>query len=78
LEIGMLLTPQQQVIITALSLGVGMLYHVAFLRWRAATVGKLICGLRVVPVDRGRTTEKLSWNTIAAKTQVTRPDLSGR
>ena len=70
LEIGMLLTPREQLIITALSLGVGMLYHVAFLRWRAATPGKLICGLRVVPVDRGRTTEKLSWNTIGIRSAI--------
>ena len=70
LEIGMLLTPQEQVIITALSLGVGMLYHVAFLRWRAATPGKLICGLRVVPVDRGRTIEKLSWNTVGIRSAI--------
>ncbi len=53
LDIAQLLTPREQLIITALSLGVGMLYHVVFLRWKAATVGKLICGLRVVPVDRG-------------------------
>jgi uncharacterized RDD family membrane protein YckC len=70
LEIGMLLTPQEQMIITALSLGVGMLYHVAFLRWRAATPGKLICGLRVVPVDRGRTIEKLSWNTVGIRSAI--------
>ena len=66
----MLLTPREQLIITALSLGVGMLYHVAFLRWKAATVGKLICGLRVVPVDRGRTTEKLSWNTVGIRSAI--------
>ena len=62
-----LLTPREQLIITALSLGVGMLYHVVFLRWKAATVGKLICGLRVVPVDRGRFTETLGWNTVGIR-----------
>ena len=31
-----------------------MLYHVTFLRWKGATLGKLVCRLRVVPVDRGR------------------------
>ena len=66
----MLLTPREQLIITALSLGVGMLYHVGFLRWKAATVGKLICGLRVVPVDRGRSTEKLAWNTIGIRSAI--------
>ena len=42
-----------QVILTALSVGLGMLYHVTFLRWKGATLGKLACRLRVVPVDRG-------------------------
>ena len=67
LDIAQLLTPREQLIITALSLGVGMLYHVVFLRWKAATVGKLICGLRVVPVDRGRSTETLGWNTVGIR-----------
>lgn len=70
LDIGMLLNPQQQLIITALSLGVGMLYHVTFLRWKAATVGKLLCGLRVVPVDRGRIAQTLSWNTIGIRSAI--------
>jgi uncharacterized RDD family membrane protein YckC len=117
LDIAQLLTPREQLIITALSLGVGMLYHVVFLRWKSATVGKLICGLRVVPVDRGLSTDTLGWSTVgirsafrvmpgitsvlsvfvmldslfplwhpkrqaihdlAAKTQVIRPDMSGR
>ena len=67
LDIAQLLTPREQLIITALSLGVGMLYHVVFLRWKAATVGKLICGLRVVPVDRGLFTETLGWNTVGIR-----------
>jgi uncharacterized RDD family membrane protein YckC len=65
-----LMSPREQLIITAVSLGVGMLYHVGFLRWKAATVGKLICGLRVVPVDRGRFGETLSWNTCGIRSAI--------
>jgi uncharacterized RDD family membrane protein YckC len=47
--------------------GVGLLVHtvyiVAFLRWRGATPGKLAVGLKVVPVDQGLSTAKLSWSS---------------
>jgi uncharacterized RDD family membrane protein YckC len=51
-----------QVILTALTVGLGMVYHVGFLRWKGATLGKLACRLRVVPVDQGRHPGPLSWN----------------
>ena len=42
----------------------GVVYHVGFLRWRGATPGKLLCGLRVRP----RTADgPLSLATIAAR-----------
>src|ERR671916_479864 len=50
-----------QVLLTALSVGLGMIYHVLFLRWRGATPGKLACRLRVVPVDRGLHRGGLTW-----------------
>ena len=41
-----------------------------FLRWKAATPGKLICGLRVVPVDHGHNREPLSWNSITIRVAI--------
>ena len=41
-----------------------------FLRWRSATPGKLVAGLRVVPLDRGRSTEKLGWSTVVTRALV--------
>ena len=49
-----LFTPRDQLILVAVTLAVGMVYHVTFLRWKGATLGKMMCGMRVVPVDRGR------------------------
>jgi uncharacterized RDD family membrane protein YckC len=51
-----------QVLLTTLTVGLGLIYHVLFLRWRGATLGKLACRLRVVPVDRGLHRGGLSWN----------------
>lgn len=42
-------------------------YHVLFLRWKGATPGKMALGIRVVPVDQGRTTAQLDWATAAAR-----------
>ena len=59
-----------QVILTAVSVGLGMLYHVTFLRWKGATLGKLACRLRVVPVDRGLDPGPLSWNAVVIRASV--------
>jgi uncharacterized RDD family membrane protein YckC len=59
-----LISGSNQLILTSVMLGVGMVYHVVFLRWKSATPGKLICGLRVVPVDRGRDPGPLAWSSI--------------
>jgi len=61
---------RDQMVVTAVSLGIGMLYHVTFLRWKGATLGKLICGLRVVPVDRGRVPGPLAWNTVGIRAAI--------
>lgn len=45
-------------------------YQLVFLRWRGATPGKLICGLRVVPVDQGRERAPLSWRTVAVRAAI--------
>jgi uncharacterized RDD family membrane protein YckC len=59
-----IISGSNQLILTVVTLGIGMLYHVAFLRWKSATPGKLLCGLRVVPVDRGRDPGPLAWNSV--------------
>jgi uncharacterized RDD family membrane protein YckC len=51
-----------QMLLTALTVGIGLIYHVTFLRWKGATLGKLACRLRVVPVDRGLSRPGLPWN----------------
>ena len=65
-----LLTLRDQFLFTMASLAIGLIYHMAFLRWRGATPGKLICGLRVVPVDRGRYPGRLSWSAIGIRSAI--------
>lgn len=65
-----LISGTSQLIVTSVTLAVGMLYHAGFLRWKSATPGKLICGLRVVPVDRGRDPGPLPWSSIGIRTAV--------
>jgi len=65
-----LISVSNQLIFTSVTVGVGMLYHVGFLRWKSATPGKLICALRVVPVDRGRDPGPLAWSSIFIRAAV--------
>jgi uncharacterized RDD family membrane protein YckC len=65
-----LLSGTDQTILLLVSLGVHTLYITLFLRWRSATPGKLVVGLRVVPVDRGRSTERLGWSTALVRALV--------
>lgn len=43
-----------QYLIALIGAAVGMVFHVLFLRMKQATPGKLLLGMRVVPVDRGQ------------------------
>lgn len=65
-----LVSPQEQLALTLISVGLGLVYHVLFLRLRSATPGKMICGLRVVPVDQGRSREALDWRTVLLRALV--------
>jgi uncharacterized RDD family membrane protein YckC len=65
-----LISGSSQLILTSVTLAVGMLYHVGFLRWKSATPGKLICGLRVVPVDRGRDPGPLAWGSVLIRAAI--------
>ncbi|RCK70701.1 RDD family protein [Desertihabitans brevis] len=60
-------TVADQLGLALVSLGVGMAWHTLFLRFRGATPGKLITGLRVVPVDRGTATGRLPWRTVLVR-----------
>jgi len=48
-------------ILTLIGLGVNFAYHVSFLKWKAATPGKLVLGLRV---RLRETPGPLSWGTV--------------
>ena len=67
-----------QLALVVIQVGVGLVYGALFLRWRSATPGMLICGLRVVPVDRGRSPDRLEWGSIVIRTLIwVLPALSG-
>jgi uncharacterized RDD family membrane protein YckC len=64
------LSSTDQAALLAIQIGVALVYNIAFLRWKSATPGKLICALRVVPVDEGRSAGPLSWNAIVIRTLI--------
>lgn len=43
-----MMSQQEQMIILLVSVILGLAYHAVFLKWRGATPGKMICGLKVV------------------------------
>jgi uncharacterized RDD family membrane protein YckC len=65
-----LLPVADQLLLALIAVSVSFLYQVLFLRWKSATPGKLICGLRVVPVDQGRAREQLGWRSVIARAVV--------
>lgn len=70
LDLTNLYTGQQRWILMAVMIAVGLTYHVVFLRWKRASLGKLVCGLRVVPVDQGTYAGRLSWSAVAIRAAV--------
>jgi uncharacterized RDD family membrane protein YckC len=69
-EVSGLVSTADQVLIGLIALVVGLAYHVIFLRLRGATPGKQICGLRVVPVDRGLDRGALAWGSVLVRALV--------
>ena len=69
-ELTGLVSPGDQLLISLIALAVGLTYHVVFLRLRGATPGKQICGLRVVPVDRGLDRGPLAWGPVVVRSLV--------
>jgi uncharacterized RDD family membrane protein YckC len=65
-----LLSPREQLIVLVVSLALEMVYLVGFWRWKAATPGKLVCGLRIVPFDHGRSREPLPWRAILIRASI--------
>jgi len=59
-----------QLAISLIGVAISFVYQIAFLRWRGATPGKLICGLRVVPVDQGRWQQPLAWRNVVPRAVV--------
>ncbi|WP_375423914.1 RDD family protein [uncultured Friedmanniella sp.] len=59
-----------QIRLALIQVAIAFAYHVIFLRWRAATPGKLACGLRVVVQDLGRERTPLSWRTVLVRAGV--------
>ena len=49
---------------------IGVAYNAVFLRLKGATPGKLMCGLRVVPLQQGRFAGRLEWNTCLVRALV--------
>lgn len=56
-----------QIRLALIQVALSFAYQLIFLRWRAATPGKLICGLRVVVQDLGRERAPLSWRTVVVR-----------
>ena len=65
-----LLSASDQLIVTGVTVALALLYIVAFLRWKGATPGKLVCGLRVVPVDHGLSRAPLPWQTVVIRAAI--------
>lgn len=57
-----------QLLVVLVTFVIGAAYHVPLLRARGATLGLLACGLRVVPVDEGRSTVRLTWSCVVVRT----------
>jgi uncharacterized RDD family membrane protein YckC len=65
-----LLSVDDQLAITSVTLALQMIYLVIFLRWKAATPGQLVCRLKVVPLDVGRSQNPLPWPVILLRSAI--------
>jgi uncharacterized RDD family membrane protein YckC len=69
-EVTDLISLNDQMWLMVIGMVVGMVYHSVFLRLRSATPGKLLCGLRVVPVDHGRHVGRLGWSAVLVRAAI--------
>lgn len=51
-------------------MGIWFLYYLLMTRFRGATLGKMMLGLRVVPAGRGQSAERLGWGAAALRALV--------
>jgi uncharacterized RDD family membrane protein YckC len=65
-----LLSASDRLFLALVGLIVALAYNILFLRWKAATPGKLLCGLRVVPTDYGHNQAALPWRTVLTRVGV--------
>jgi uncharacterized RDD family membrane protein YckC len=65
-----LISSGDQLRLALIQVALSFAYQLIFLRWRAATPGKLICGLRVVVQDLGRERAPLAWRTVVVRAGV--------
>lgn len=66
-ELARYLTTNDQLAAGVISGVIAVAYYALFWRFRSATVGQLICGLRVVPADTGQGLPRLDWNTVVVR-----------
>ena len=69
-DVTTLISSTDQLLLVVVGFVVEMAYIVGFLRWRSATPGKLVIGLRVVPVDEGRSSTSLPWPAVIVRALV--------
>ena len=62
-----MLTGTDQLLMILITFLIGMAYQLPLLRVRGATLGMAACGLRVVPVDEGRSQERLTWSVVLVR-----------
>ncbi len=69
-ELMLYLTPGDQVWAGLISGAIAFAYFALLWRFRSATLGQLICGLRVVPADHGQGTPRLGWSQVVIRALV--------
>ncbi|MGI3786319.1 MAG: RDD family protein [Janthinobacterium lividum] len=62
-----MMTGSDQLLVMLVTFAIGMAYHLPLLRLRGATLGQLACGLRVVPLDEGRSAGRLPWPSVLVR-----------
>jgi uncharacterized RDD family membrane protein YckC len=62
-----LLSSGDQILVTVITLVVGLGYFSLFWRFKAATLAQLLCGLKIVPVDDGHNDQLLSWQVVVVR-----------
>lgn len=66
-QLAQYLTPTDQLWAGVIAGLIGFAYYALLWRYRSATLGQMICGLRVVPVDTGQGLPRLEWSTVVVR-----------